>query len=59
MDDAHTKAVEEVSGFFRTDINTGLSDELVTEYQAKYGPNGKFSCVYTGISKIRFSKSNS
>jgi hypothetical protein len=54
MDDAHSKAVEEVSGFFRTDINTGLSDELVTEYQAKYGPNGEFSCIYTGISKIRF-----
>lgn len=41
MDDAHTKPIEEVIGFFKTDEITGLSDEQVERAQEKYGPNGK------------------
>lgn len=41
MEDAHTKAVEEVLNFFKTDEATGLSDEQVKANQEKYGPNGK------------------
>ncbi len=41
MDDAHAKSVKEIAAFFKTDINSGLSDDLIAEYQAKYGPNGE------------------
>jgi len=39
MDDSHTKSNEEVINYFKTDENTGLSDEQVTRYTEKYGPN--------------------
>lgn len=42
MDDAHTKSVEEVVNFFKTDCNNGLSDDQVTRAQEKYGPNGEY-----------------
>jgi len=41
MEDAHTKSVEEILAFFRTDSETGLSDEQIQQAQEKYGPNGK------------------
>jgi len=40
MDDSFTKPVEEVVNYFKTDENTGLTDEQVQRYQEKYGPNG-------------------
>jgi len=39
MEDAFTKSAEEVVNYFKTDENTGLSDEQVQRYQEKYGPN--------------------
>lgn len=48
MDDAHTKPIDEVIGFFKTDENLGLSDEQVEKAQEKYGPNGKCNaCIYS------------
>lgn len=41
MEDAHTRSVEEVLNFFKTDELAGLSDEQVKANQEKYGPNGK------------------
>ena len=41
MEDAHTKSSEEVILHFKTDENTGLSDDQIKQYQEKYGPNGK------------------
>ncbi|ESN93189.1 hypothetical protein HELRODRAFT_92847 [Helobdella robusta] len=45
MDDAHSKSAAEVVLYFRTNENTGLSDDQVAEYQEKYGPNGMCVCV--------------
>jgi len=39
MEDSFTKPVEEVVNYFKTDENTGLTDEQVQRYQEKYGPN--------------------
>jgi Ca2+ transporting ATPase len=39
MEDSFTKSAEEVVNYFKTDENTGLSDEQVQRYQEKYGPN--------------------
>ncbi|ELU08428.1 hypothetical protein CAPTEDRAFT_165811 [Capitella teleta] len=39
MDDSHTKSVDEVVNYFKTDIASGLSDEQVARAQEKYGPN--------------------
>ena len=41
MDDAHTKSVDEVVNYFKTDGTFGLSDDQVKRAQEKYGPNGK------------------
>jgi len=41
MEDSFTKPVEEVVNYFKTDENTGLTDEQIQRYQEKYGPNGK------------------
>lgn len=41
MDDAHSKSVEEVLGYFATDPDKGLSSDQVKRNQEKYGPNGK------------------
>ena len=41
MNDSHTKAVEEVVNFFKTDESLGLSDEQVKRSFEKYGPNGE------------------
>lgn len=43
MDDSHTKSGEEVINYFKTDSEVGLDDEQLKRYQAKYGPNGKFT----------------
>lgn len=40
MDLAHTKSWQEVVDHFGTDVERGLSDDLVKKYQDKYGPNG-------------------
>jgi len=42
MEDSFTKSAEEVVNYFKTDENTGLSDEQVQKYQEKYGPNGQY-----------------
>ncbi|XP_045532899.1 calcium-transporting ATPase sarcoplasmic/endoplasmic reticulum type isoform X1 [Pieris brassicae] len=39
MEDAHTKSVDEVLGFFGTDSDKGLSPDQVKRNQDKYGPN--------------------
>ena len=40
--DAHTKTIDELVNQYKTDVDTGLPDDLVTKYQEKYGPNGKY-----------------
>lgn len=40
MEDSFTKPVDEVVNYFKTDENTGLTDEQIQRYQEKYGPNG-------------------
>ncbi|KAF9802763.1 hypothetical protein SFRURICE_002931, partial [Spodoptera frugiperda] len=39
MEDAHTKSVDEVLGYFGTDPDKGLSPDQVKRNQDKYGPN--------------------
>ncbi|XP_022120410.1 calcium-transporting ATPase sarcoplasmic/endoplasmic reticulum type isoform X1 [Pieris rapae] len=39
MEDAHTKSVDEVLGFFGTDSDKGLTPDQVKRNQDKYGPN--------------------
>ena len=46
MEDAHTRSVEEVLNFFKTDDTTGLSDEQIKANQEKYGPNGRFLYIH-------------
>lgn len=47
MESPHARTVEEVIKHYDTDINFGLSDEQIEEYQEKYGPNGEIlSCVF-------------
>ena len=49
MEDAWTKPGDEVINYFKSDIETGLSDEQVARNQEKYGPNGKSQfiiCLY-------------
>jgi len=41
MENPHARTVEEVIKYFDTDINFGLSDKQIEEYQEKYGPNGE------------------
>ena len=57
MEDAHTKSVEEVFLAFRTDENSGLTDDQVKQNQEKYGPNGNytFKC-YTTLNVAAFFK---
>lgn len=40
MDNAHTKTVEEVLGFFCVNESTGLSCEQLKKNREKWGPNG-------------------
>lgn len=47
MEDAHTKSVEEILTFFRTDDEIGFSEEQVQQAQEKYGPNGKTTIITT------------
>uniref|UniRef100_A0A3B5LUY7 Cation-transporting P-type ATPase N-terminal domain-containing protein n=1 Tax=Xiphophorus couchianus TaxID=32473 RepID=A0A3B5LUY7_9TELE len=42
MDNAHTKTVEEVLGFFSINESTGLSCEQLKKNREKWGPNGKY-----------------
>uniref|UniRef100_A0A8C3AHP0 Calcium-transporting ATPase n=1 Tax=Cyclopterus lumpus TaxID=8103 RepID=A0A8C3AHP0_CYCLU len=41
MDNAHTKTVEEVLGFFSVNESTGLSCEQLKKTRERWGPNGK------------------
>lgn len=41
MDNAHTKTVEEVLGFFGVNESTGLSCEQLKKNRERWGPNGK------------------
>lgn len=41
MEDAHTKSVEEIVNYFKSDENTGLDEGQVKRNLEKYGPNGK------------------
>lgn len=50
MDDAHTKSVDEVLGYFGTDPDKGLSPDQIKRNQEKYGPNGKYT-VYLDNNK--------
>lgn len=43
MEDGHSRTVEDVLGYFKTDGEKGLSPDQVKTYQAKYGPNGEYS----------------
>jgi hypothetical protein len=42
MEDAHAKSVDEVLKYFNTNQELGLTNDQIKQYQAKYGPNGKF-----------------
>uniref|UniRef100_A0A3B3T2T9 Calcium-transporting ATPase n=1 Tax=Paramormyrops kingsleyae TaxID=1676925 RepID=A0A3B3T2T9_9TELE len=41
MDNAHTKTVEEVLGYFGVNESTGLSSEQLRKARERWGPNGK------------------
>jgi len=63
MEDSFTKPVEEVVNYFKTDENTGLTDEQVQRYQEKYGPNGTHHSALviseyfaTDVKRRRFAK---
>uniref|UniRef100_A0A7N6B6W1 Calcium-transporting ATPase n=1 Tax=Anabas testudineus TaxID=64144 RepID=A0A7N6B6W1_ANATE len=49
MDNAHTKTVEEVLGFFSVNESTGLSCEQLKKNRERWGPNGK--CLPTDYRK--------
>ena len=42
MEHAHTKSVDDLVKYFKTDLELGLSDDQVEDYQNKYGFNGSF-----------------
>lgn len=46
MDNAHTKTVEEVLGFFGVNESTGLSCEQLKKNRERWGPNGKYRNHY-------------
>lgn len=50
MDNAHTKTVEEVLGFFSVNESTGLSCEQLKKNRERWGPNGK--CLPTDYSQM-------
>jgi len=57
MENPHARTVEEVIKYFDTDINFGLSDKQIEEYQEKYGPNGEIIFMFIvykliGIDKL-------
>jgi len=41
MENTHALTAEEVIEYFDTDVNFGLSDKQIEEYQEKFGPNGE------------------
>lgn len=41
MEDGHSRTVEDVTGFFGTDPEKGLTPAQVKSNQEKYGPNGE------------------
>lgn len=45
MEDAHAKTTEEVLKHFQTNPELGLTPEQIKQYQAKYGPNGKWKII--------------
>lgn len=52
MDNAHTKTVEEVLGFFAVNESTGLSCEQLKKNRERWGPNGKCfpsDCSHTTV----------
>lgn len=48
MDNAHTKTVEEVLGYFGVNETTGLSSEQLRKSRERWGPNGS-----TSLAKIQ------
>ncbi|KAK3573193.1 hypothetical protein QTP86_015101 [Hemibagrus guttatus] len=51
MDNAHTKTVEEVLGFFGVNESTGLSSEQLRKNRERWGPNvSLFLSLFTGKS---------
>lgn len=46
MDNAHTKTVEEVLGFFGVNESTGLSCEQLKKNRERWGTNGTPTSVY-------------
>jgi len=42
MEDGYQKTWEECTGYFRVDVERGLSPGQVEEHKKKYGPNGEF-----------------
>ncbi len=60
MDDSHTKSPEEVIQYFKTDENSGLSEEQHKRYVEKYGLNGMYTFQNTfplNLVKIGFRSS--
>lgn len=51
MDNAHTKTVEEVLGFFGVNESTGLSCEQLKKNRERWGPNGTNGPLCIVISK--------
>lgn len=55
MDQAHAKSWQEVVDHFGTDVERGLSNDLVKKYQDKYGPNGMHCYYHNTIYKLYLS----
>jgi len=50
MDNAHTKTVEEVLGYFGVNETTGLSSEQLRKSRERWGSNG--TCKNTSVCAI-------
>ena len=55
MEDGYQKTWEECTGYFRVDVERGLSPGQVEEHKKKYGPNGEFK---QSISQIVYQSIN-
>lgn len=56
MDNAHTKTVEEVLGFFSVNESTGLSCEQLKKNREKWGPNGTKCFFFYAEEQLDFSQ---
>lgn len=56
MDNAHTKTVEEVLGYFGVNETTGLSSEQLRKSRERWGPNGTTSSVCAIWTRRNFMK---